>query len=82
VNRISPAADLDRETAELALKLASKSRLTLALGKRSFHEQLALPLQAAYEAANQRMAENMAAEDAREGIGAFLQKRPPEWRDR
>ncbi len=47
-----------------------------------FHRQLALPLDEACAYAGEVMARNMMAEDAGEGIDAFIEKRPPEWRHR
>jgi hypothetical protein len=52
------------------------------MGKRGFNQQAALPLAEAYAAASAVMVDNLLAEDAAEGIGAFLGKRTPEWRHR
>ena len=82
VNKVVPAAELDAATDRLARTIASKSSFTLAIGKRSFHAQAGRALPEAYAVATDFMLENMAAADAREGIGAFLQKRPPQWRDK
>jgi len=80
INRAVPAADLDRAVTELAGEIAGKSPLTLKIGKEAFQTQLELGLADAYEYAGRVMAENMLALDAREGIDAFLQKRPAQWR--
>jgi len=70
------------ETAmEMARKIASKSSMTLATGKRAFYEQREMPLSEAYDYASNVMVENMLARDAEEGIGAFIEKRAPEWQD-
>ena len=82
VTQVVPTAELDAATDKLARTVASKSIYTQAIGKRSFHDQLERPLPEAYAVAAGHMVENMQAEDAKEGIGAFLQKRPPAWRDR
>ncbi|HXP97816.1 MAG TPA: enoyl-CoA hydratase-related protein, partial [Telmatospirillum sp.] len=79
INEIVPAADLATQTRALALKLASKSPLTLAVGKEAFYRQAELPLSEAYAYTAQVMVTNLEAEDAREGINAFLDKRPPIW---
>ncbi len=79
VNDIVPAAELEARTFALARKIASKSPLTLAVGKKAFYRQAELPLAEAYAFASDVMAENLKARDAREGIGAFLDKRPPCW---
>jgi enoyl-CoA hydratase/carnithine racemase len=79
VNDIVPAAELEARTLALARKIASKSPLTLAVGKKAFCRQAELPLAEAYAFASDVMAENLKARDAREGIGAFLDKRAPCW---
>lgn len=79
VNRVVPAAELASATRALAETIAAKSPVALAVGKAIFHRQLALPLDEAYACASRAMADNMASPDAAEGIGAFLEKRPPRW---
>lgn len=69
------------EVTSLARKIASKSALTLATGKRAFYAQREMPLAEAYAHASQVMVENMLARDAEEGIGAFVEKRAPVWVD-
>ncbi|MET3999634.1 enoyl-CoA hydratase [Marinobacterium sp. MBR-109] len=82
VNRLAPEAELDRAVAELAGKIASKSRRTLQIGKQAFQRQRELPLADAYAACSEVMVENMLTEDAQEGIDAFINKRKPEWTHR
>ena len=82
VNRVAPAGELDAAVAELAQKIKSKTPVAVAAGKRMFYRQLDLGIEKAYELAAETMACNMMAEDAREGIDAFMQKRPPVWRGR
>ena len=79
INEIVPAGDLDAKVAALAAKLAEKSPLTLAMGKRAFQRQADLPLADAYAFTANVMTENLQAHDAQEGIGAFIDKRHPEW---
>jgi len=66
---------------EMARKLASKSSMTLATGKRAFYAQRQMTLPEAYDYASDVMVENMLARDAKEGIGAFIEKRAPQWQD-
>ena len=72
---------LTSETMAMALKIASKSSMTIAIGKRAFYEQAVMPLNEAYAYTSQVMTENMLTKDAEEGIGAFLEKRTPDWQD-
>jgi enoyl-CoA hydratase/carnithine racemase len=80
VNRVVPAAELDREVMDLARQIASKSSYTLKIGKEAFYRQLELPLDEAYAYASRVMTENLLAQDAAEGVDAFLEKRPPVWK--
>jgi len=72
---------LQDTTMELARKIASKSSMTLATGKRAFYAQRDMSLSDAYDYASRVMVENMLAQDAREGISAFIEKRSPHWQD-
>ncbi|HUB05368.1 MAG TPA: crotonase, partial [Myxococcales bacterium] len=67
---------------EMAGKLAGKSLAVLALGKRAFATAEDLPLPAALEHLASQLSLNVLAEDASEGVTAFLEKREPHWKDR
>jgi enoyl-CoA hydratase/carnithine racemase len=82
VNRVVALGDLRATTMETARGIAARSSLTLATGKKAFHAQREMTLAEAYAYASEVMVENMLAADAEEGIGAFIGKREPRWRDR
>lgn len=82
VSRLVEPDRLDEEVAGLTALLASKSPLTLAIGKEAFYRQADLDLDAAYACGAEAMARNMTAHDAEEGIDAFLEKRQPKWEGR
>jgi enoyl-CoA hydratase/carnithine racemase len=82
VNFVVDAGSERAEALKLAKKIASKSTLTVKIGKEAFYRQLEMPLAEAYEYASDVMVENMLARDAEEGIGAFIEKRQPKWEDR
>jgi len=83
VNRVVDPGRLDVETTALARRIASKSPLTVKIGKEAFYRQLELGLQDAYDYASRVMTENMLASDAEAGIDAFLDKKPePDWQGR
>lgn len=82
VNRVVPAGEAVAAATDLARRIASRSAVAVRMGKRSFNRQLGLSLPDAYEAASAVMVENLLAEDATEGIGAFIAKRKPLWRHR
>jgi enoyl-CoA hydratase/carnithine racemase len=79
INRVVPEADLPAATRALATQIATKSPLTVAIGKEAFYRQAEMPLAAAYDYASEVMTRNMLARDAAEGIDAFLSKREPQW---
>ena len=82
VNRVVPADALDQETYALARQIADKSPLVLAIGKEAFYRQAEMGLKDAYDYASEVMTRNMMAQDAEEGIDAFIEKRPPKWTGR
>jgi enoyl-CoA hydratase/carnithine racemase len=79
VNRVVPDAALADTTRTLALRIAAKSPLTVAIGKQAFYRQAEMDLATAYDYASEVMTHNMLARDAEEGIDAFLAKRQPRW---
>jgi enoyl-CoA hydratase/carnithine racemase len=81
VNHVVAPEAVREATMEMARKLASKSTMTLATGKRAFYAQREMTLGQAYDYASDVMVENMLARDAKEGIGAFIEKRIPQWQD-
>lgn len=80
INRAVPAAELHEQVMALARKIASVSGATVATGKRTFYAQIERDQAAAYAFAKDVMTENARAEDAQEGIGAFLERRAPVWK--
>jgi len=81
VNRVVPQADLEAETLALARTVADKLGAAVRIGKRAFYEQAGMGLAEAYAFTGAAMVQNMLMPDTDEGIGAFLEKRPPGWRD-
>ena len=81
VNRVVPAGQERAEAMRLARHIASKSAAAIRVGKQAFHAQLEMSLADAYAHAARVMVENMLDVDAKEGIAAFLAKRPPQWGD-
>jgi enoyl-CoA hydratase/carnithine racemase len=80
INKVVAATQVLPEALSLAAKIAAKSPLTVAIGKAAFYAQAEMPLKDAYAYAAKVMVDNMMARDAEEGIGAFLDKRKPEWK--
>lgn len=80
VNRVAEPAALDAEVERLLAAIVAKPRLAVALGKGLFYRQLETGIEAAYADAQRTMACNMMDESALEGVQAFIDKRPPDWR--
>ena len=81
INNAVPKEDLTSEVDRLAEKIASKSTMTVATGKRAFYAQAEMHLSDAYEYTSKTMTDNLLKADAKEGINAFLEKRSPDWKD-
>ena len=73
---------LNNEVLKVAKNIASKSKLTIKIGKQAFYKQLEMPLRNAYKYTSKMMTLNMMAQDAKEGISAFLEKRNPKWKNK
>jgi len=82
INDYFPKSKLNNEVFKIAKKIASKSNLTIKIGKQAFYKQLEMPLKKAYAYTSKMMTINMMAIDAREGISAFLEKRSPKWKNK
>ncbi|MCF8053651.1 MAG: enoyl-CoA hydratase/isomerase family protein [Deltaproteobacteria bacterium] len=79
INEITSAEALELRTMELAQQIASHSAEVLASGKRAFYHHIQLTTENAYQCGTDFMVENLQKKAAKEGIGAFLEKRPPVW---
>jgi enoyl-CoA hydratase/carnithine racemase len=82
VNRVVPDDQLDGAVSELVDSIIAFSPAVIALGKRTFYTQIDVDQHQAYEDTRAVMVANAQMEDAKEGMGAFLDKRQPTWRGR
>jgi len=82
INDFFPKSKLNNEVLKIAKKIASKSNLTIKIGKQAFYKQLEMPLRKAYAYTSKMMTLNMMAMDAKEGVAAFLEKRRPVWKNK
>jgi len=80
VNKVVAPDQLGAATLELAAKIASSSSYVVGLGKQAFYRQIEMSQEEAYEYTREVMARNAEADDAHEGISAFLAKRKPSWK--
>ena len=82
INDYFSKSKLNDEVLKIAKTIASKSNLTIKIGKQTFYKQLEMPLRKAYLYTSKMMTVNMMAMDAKEGISAFLEKRKPKWKNK
>ena len=82
INDCFAKAKLNNEVIKMAKKIASKSNLTIKIGKQAFYKQLEMPLRDAYNFTSKMMTLNMMSYDAKEGISAFFEKRKPKWKNK
>ncbi|KAL0962826.1 hypothetical protein UPYG_G00345980 [Umbra pygmaea] len=82
VSKVVPDERLEEETLAIAQRVCQASRPVVALGKATFHRQMAQGRDAAYETASRVMVDNLALRDGQEGIRAFIDKRKPLWTNR
>ncbi|BBU23713.1 Enoyl-CoA hydratase/isomerase [Mycobacterium xenopi RIVM700367] len=79
MNRVVPAGELEHELGAIVGTIVASSPLTVRLGKEAFHAQIELDERRAYDLTKAVMAMNARADDAQEGMCAFLEKRPATW---
>ena len=82
INNVVEKDDLSEEVNILAEKIASKSSMTVSIGKKAFYAQAEMDLSEAYKYTSKIMSDNLLKDDAKEGIDAFIEKRKPDWKDK
>ena len=82
INDCFSKVKLNNEVLKMAKKIASKSNLTIKIGKQAFYKQLEMPLREAYNFTSKMMTLNMMSHDAKEGISAFFENRKPNWKNK
>ena len=81
INQAVDPDELLNQTRKLAEHIASKSAQGIRQGKADFYRQIDMPLEDAFNYANEAMVQTMTTSDSQEGTAAFLEKRPPQWGD-
>lgn len=76
INQSVPKDQIDAAVEDYCQKLCQKSAATLKIGKEAFYQQAEMPLDAAYDYTCDVMVNNLLHREAKEGIGAFVEKRP------
>ena len=81
INSHVPSEKLQDEVLSIANKISSKPLATLKIGQEAFYKQYEMSLSDAYDFTSKVMTENSLADDAKEGIASFLEKREAVWKD-
>ncbi|MCP4681960.1 MAG: enoyl-CoA hydratase [Desulfobacterales bacterium] len=82
VNKVVPLNELAEETKKMALQIAEASWFVLGIGKQAFYAQVDQVDDKAFHYAKNTIVMNNMAEDAQNGINAFLEKKSVEWKNR
>ncbi len=82
INKAVASEEVDNTVKWYTDRIIAKSTMTIKIGKQAYYNQSQMPLSEAYDYCSTVMVENMLKQDAEEGIGAFLEKRHPEWQDK
>ncbi len=82
INRVAPPEELDAAVDALARCLLAKPPVALAQGKRFFYRQIEQGMEEAYREAAAVITGQMLADEALEGVNAFIAKRRPDWTPR
>jgi enoyl-CoA hydratase/carnithine racemase len=82
VNRVTPPGEVRAEAFEWARELTQWSPLVMRLGRNAFYDIDALDMETALRYLHAQLSIVSLSDDFREGVTAFLQKRPPRFRGR
>jgi len=77
ITRVAAPERLNDEAAEILAGLVSRSPIGIRLGKRAFYEMEDMPFEEALDFLSGKIAEVASTDDAKEGVMAFIEKRPP-----
>jgi enoyl-CoA hydratase/carnithine racemase len=82
INKVVSLEDLDKEARNMAEQITEASRFVLSIGKQGFYAQADQTDEKAMDYAKHTITMNLMAEDAQNGIQAFIDKQTPEWKNR
>lgn len=82
VNRVIEREALEEEAMNWAEKLAAKSPIAVQIAKRGFYGSEDMDYYRQFDLMNEAFARLCTTHDAKEGVKAFFEKRPPVWEER
>jgi len=82
VNRVVPAGELMSAAKEIGMKIAAKGPIAVRLAKESVNAALETPLEEGLSIERRNFCLLFSTEDQKEGMRAFVEKRPPEFKGR
>ncbi len=82
INRLVPKDQLGEEAMKWAEELAKKSPVAVQIAKTGFYNAEDMPYEQQFAYMNEAFARLCSTDDAKEGVGAFFEKRPPEWKEK
>jgi enoyl-CoA hydratase len=82
VSRVVPAKKLQEEALSAAQKIAEKSAISVLAAKEAVNRSYEMPLSEGMRYERRLFHSMFATEDQKEGMGAFLEKREPQFRDK
>lgn len=81
ISRVVEREELDDVVQETASSLAAKSAAAMSIGRDAFFSVARLDIDTALDRLQGGLTAVAATDDAREGVAAFIEKRPPQWSD-
>jgi enoyl-CoA hydratase/carnithine racemase len=82
VNRVVPKENLEQEARAWAIDLAGRSPIALQIAKQAYYAAEDMSYHKQFEYMNEAFARLCTTSDAKEGVAAFFEKRPPQWKER
>lgn len=82
VDTVVPHEELEKQTMALAEKIASKSPVAVRLAKAAVKASVNMPLDQGLRHEQSLFSAVFSTEDKEEGVRAFQEKRPPQWKGR
>lgn len=82
VNQLVPREELENRAFDWARELAQKSPIAVRIAKTAFYRSEDMHYEARFSYMNEAFARLCTTQDAKEGVSAFFEKRPPQWQEK